>query len=86
MYMQTHKTVEVSEDFLIAVECKNTDVKLLEASANLDLTEFNLNEAELDKLRQILKRLNFEIMNALQKCSPAVSLIAEIKVRDKSDF
>lgn len=84
--MQFPKSVEIYEDLFLAVECKNTDLKILEATANIDLTEFNLNDAELDKLRLILKRFNFEIMNAFQKCCPAVSLMAEIKVRDKSDF
>ncbi|MFE4105755.1 hypothetical protein [Almyronema epifaneia] len=73
--------LQVVEDLLVAVETSPTstqDIVLVSAKACLDLADYNLNSAELIKLKKILKDLNTQLAESLQQDHPAASVVIEI--------
>ncbi|NEQ32745.1 MAG: hypothetical protein F6K04_17360 [Leptolyngbya sp. SIO4C5] len=73
--------LQVVEDLLVAVETSQSssqDIVLVSAKACLDLADYDLNTAELYKLKQILKDLNTQLAESLQREHPAASVVLEI--------
>ncbi|MBZ8179461.1 hypothetical protein [Oscillatoria salina] len=74
----------IVEDLVIAVKLTHPgEVEIVEASAAVDLAEFDLTPEELKKLKAIFQKLNNRLYESLQKTCPAVSVISEI--RNNSD-
>ncbi|NJL84758.1 MAG: hypothetical protein HC886_00315 [Leptolyngbyaceae cyanobacterium SM1_1_3] len=71
----------IVEDLLVAVEPhqhEDQDVVLVSAKACLDLSGYHLSAAELSKLMRILKDLNAQLAESLQRDYPAASVVLEI--------
>jgi hypothetical protein len=72
-------------DMLLAVPCYQEDVPIvLEATINLDLSEFKLSSDELDKLQKIMQKLTVNLSNAFSKNCLAASITSDIRPKKSS--
>lgn len=53
-------------------------------TAQVDLAPFNFSEAELQKLRQLARRLEFALLDALSQETAAASVIVEVRSTDSA--
>jgi hypothetical protein len=78
--MEDSNNLAVVENLMIAVRFSNrTTVEVIEAEAKVDLAEFDLTPQEVQKLGTILRRLNDELAESLQKRCSAVSIISALQ-------
>jgi hypothetical protein len=82
--MYDKKELVLVNDLLLAVPCYQEDVPVvLEARVNLDLSEFNLTPAEIEKLTKIMQRLTFSLSSAFSETCLAASITTEILPKAK---
>ena len=80
-----------SEDFVaveqlfLAVHISDlNDVVVVDAEAIIDLTEFNLTPEEINKIKDIFRKLNSKLVASFQEQYPASSVISEILSKDQN--
>lgn len=82
--MSRLKEFVLLNDVLLAVPCYHEDVPVvLEASIKLDLSEFELTQAEADKLSKIVQKMTWRLSDALAKDCLAASISSEIRPKNK---
>ncbi len=73
------------EQLFLAVQISDlNDVVVVDAEAIIDLTEFNLTPEEIDKFKDIFRKLNSKLVASFQKQYPASSVISEIRSKDQN--
>lgn len=78
----TNPNLAVVEDLLVAVECTEAGKpQVVDSQIEVDLAEFELTPAELEKFSGLLHKINRKVMDALAEVCPAVSISAEIRRR-----
>lgn len=82
--MKNHsKDLVVVEEILLAVQILNSDnIAIVDASASLDLDEFDLTPEQIKKFQKIFRKLNHQLAESLQKQHPACSVISEILLKE----
>lgn len=82
--MNEQKEVVLINDLLLAVPCYEEDVPVvLQATINLDLSEFELTPEEISKFRKIMQQFNYSLSDAFSKSCLAASVTTEIQPKAK---
>ena len=72
------------EQLFLAVQISDlNDVVVVDAEAIIDLTEFNLTPEEIDKIKDIFRKLNSKLVASFQEQYPASSVISEILSKEQ---
>ena len=72
------------EQLFLAVQISDlNDVVVVDAEAIIDLRDFNLTPEEIDKFKDIFRKLNSKLAASFQKQYPASSVISEIRSKDQ---
>lgn len=77
--MSNPQELVLYNDIILAVPYHKEDIPLVfETNVKLDLSEFQLTEAEAEKLSKIMHKLTFSLSYALSKDCLAASVFTEI--------
>lgn len=77
--MDSSAKLYLVQDFFIAVECPSQEEpEIVDVSAHLELTEFNLTDEEIQKLRKIVKKWELRLTDKFSQATLAASVSANI--------
>lgn len=73
----------LTKNILLTIPCYDKDVSVvLQASVNIDLSEFQLSQEEADKLLKIMYKLTWSLSEALSKDCLATCISTDIRRKD----